>query len=180
MNEYNITPIDPRDIPIKTTYFTSMVGEFFVLAMLSLRGYIASLTYGNAKRVDILASSPSGKPFKIEVKTAGQDNPIGSERSQFGRNYEWHMSEKHENVNDPNLYYCFVILEGFKLPRFFIVKSEEVAKYVKWEYEYWTGLERKKPIKSVTKRIFRIGLDEKSKGLKPIGNYENNWNILPE
>lgn len=182
MEELKIKEIDKSEIPETSTYFTSMSGEFSVLTQLFLRGYLASLTYGNAKSVDILVSTKSGKMFKIEVKTASQEIIYGSDKSNFGRNLEWQMDKKHEDKIDPNLFYCFVILRGEnQLPRFFIVRSEEVAKYVKKDFEYWCSLKRKKEVDTKTsKRIFRIGLDEKSFGLKPITNYENRWDILPK
>lgn len=141
---------------------------------------MASLTYGNAKSVDILVSSKTGKMFKVEVKTAGKEQTSGSDRSQFGANHEWQMSRTHEEKIDENLYYCFVMLRGTQqIPRFFIVRSKEVADYVKREHTFWLKIPRKKKVKTVDKRIFRIGLTPKSHGLKPIEDYENAWHILP-
>jgi len=161
-------------------YYTSISGEFFVLAELSKRRYLASLTYGNAKSVDILVSTSDGNMFKIEVKTA-RYGKSGSDKSQFGENYNWQMSKKHESKIDPKLYYCFVLLQGEKeRPKFFIVPSEEVAKYVKWEYEYWSNIERKRGVKKTARRTFRIGTKLNSKGLKPIEKYEDAWHILPK
>ena len=54
-------------------YHLSMAGEFFVAAELQRRGFSAAVTYGNAKRADVVASSRSGdKALVIEVKTASQ------------------------------------------------------------------------------------------------------------
>ncbi len=178
MMQYKLIPVG--ELP-NFNYQTSMAGEFFVLAQLFLRDYTASLTYGHAKSVDILISVKSGKMFKIEVKTARHEVKYGSDKSNFGQNYIWQMNEKHENKKDPNLFYCFVILRGTtQIPRFFIVRSKEVAKYVKKEYKYWISLKRKKKVKNTVRRTFRIGLNEKSHGLKPMENYENKWDILPK
>ena len=139
-------------------YYVAMAGEFYVLAQLFARGFMASLTYGNAKSVDIMVSTKSGKMFKLEVKTAGTDKTYGSDRSQFGENYEWQMSKKHESKTDEDLYYCFVMLRGLKeLPRFFIVRSETVARYVRWEYKYWHSIERNWEVQETPRRTFRIG-----------------------
>jgi hypothetical protein len=160
-------------------YYTSMTGEFYVLAQLFQREYMASLTYGNAKSVDIFVSTKSGSMFKIEVKTTGKGYLVGSDKSQFGKNYEWQMSQGHEDKQHKDLYYCFVILTSEKeLPKFFIVRSAEVAEYVKREHLYWLGLKRKKTVQDNERRIFRIGLTPKSHGL-PIEKYENKWDILP-
>ena len=130
-------------------YYTAMAGEFYVLAQLFHRGYMCCLTYGNAKSVDILVSAKSAKMFKLEVKTAGSESASGSDKSQFDRNYEWTMSEKHEDKKDEDLYYCFVILRGNdKLPRFFIVSSQQVAQYLKNAYQHWLNVRKKE-----TKRL---------------------------
>jgi len=47
---------------------TGMAGEFCVMEKLFRLGYEASLTLGNAKSVDILAKSPSGRLYEISVK----------------------------------------------------------------------------------------------------------------
>ena len=162
------------------TYYTCMSGEFYVLAQLFSRGYMASLTYGNAKSVDILVSSEAGKMFKVEVKTARKEQIYGSDKSQFGANYEWQMWQTHEEKIDENLYYCFVMLRGTQqIPKFFIVRSKDVADYVKREHTFWLGIPRTGKVKNVDKRIFRIGLMPKSHGLKPIGDYEDAWHTLP-
>lgn len=54
-------------------YHLSMAGEFFVAAELQRRGFSAAVTYGNAKRADVVASSRSGdKALVIEVKATSQ------------------------------------------------------------------------------------------------------------
>ena len=49
------------------------------------------------------------------------------------------MSKKHEKIKDEKLIYCFVYIEEDKdiLPKFFIVPSKEVARYVKWQHNKW-------------------------------------------
>jgi hypothetical protein len=165
-------------------YFTAMAGEFYVLAQLFQKGYIGSLTYGNAKSVDILVSAKSGKMFKLEVKTTGSDCAVGSVKSQFDRNYEWTMSEGHEDIIDENLYYCFVILKGYdELPKFFFVSNQQVAQYMKDEYRHWLKI-RKKEFKSHN-RAFRLALNPESSKLRglpfiPAKDHEGRWDILPK
>jgi hypothetical protein len=98
----------------KHKYFTAMAGEFYVLAQLFQRKYMDCLTYGNAKSVDIFVSTESDKMFKLEVKTAGNEQVCirGNNNTQFGKNYEWTMSQEHEGIKDKDLYYCFVILRS--------------------------------------------------------------------
>jgi hypothetical protein len=57
-----------------------LAGEFFVAAELMRRGILASVTYGNAKRADVIALSASGtKAVVVEVKsTSSQKWVIGN------------------------------------------------------------------------------------------------------
>jgi hypothetical protein len=55
-------------------YHLSLAGEFYVAAELQRRGVSAAVTYGNAKRADVVAFSGSGdKVVKVEVKTTSED-----------------------------------------------------------------------------------------------------------
>lgn len=168
----------------RSNYDIAMTGEFYVLAQLFQRGYMAALTYGNAKSVDILVSAKSGKMFKLEVKTAGSKGARGSDKSQFDRNHEWTMSEGHKDIIDENLYYCFVILKGDdELPKFFIVSSQQVAQYLKDEYQYWLRI-REKEFGSHN-ISFRLALNpesSKSRGIPfiPAKDHESKWDILPK
>ncbi|MFH1047238.1 MAG: hypothetical protein V1738_02945 [Patescibacteria group bacterium] len=155
----------------------SLAGEFLVLSHLSLRGYIATLTLGHTKGVDILLSNPeTGKLFKLEVKTT-TGSPHKSKH--YGLNIGWHMSEKHESITDKNLFYCFVQLENAKPdnPRFFIVPSVTVAKKVKEDDDFYYALEHKNPVRHTEMRWFFIGLDDEARGL-PMAEYENNWSYF--
>lgn len=68
-------------------YNLSLAGEFFVAAELQRRGVIASVTYGNAKKAEVVAfSSNISNTLVIEVKSAaaekwvvGNKNPEPSE-----------------------------------------------------------------------------------------------------
>ncbi len=81
------------------------------------------------------------------------------------------MSEKHERMKDPRLFYCFVKLQGpDRIPRFFILPSARVARYVKWQHEKWLRT-RKHKVKSTPMRKFRIPVEDPS-------HYENNWVVL--
>ncbi len=54
-------------------YHLSMAGEFFVAAELQRQGFSAAVTYGNAKRADVVAFSMSGEhSVVIEVKTTSE------------------------------------------------------------------------------------------------------------
>lgn len=61
-------------------YSLAMAGEFFVAAQLQRLGAAASVTYGNAKRADVVAiGKVSGKAVTIEVKSSSAGRwPVGS------------------------------------------------------------------------------------------------------
>ena len=90
----------------------ALAGEFAALSQLALGGYDANLTLGNTKNVDILVSDPnSERMYRLEVKTTGYrraDGGAGKRSGLFGYNFEWLLSEKHEEIDDPSLFYCFV------------------------------------------------------------------------
>jgi len=94
-----------------------LAGEFLVAGELARRGFPVSLTFGNAKSVDIYADIPQKGTIKINAK-AGRSKgnwPITQK------------SVKHE------LYYVFVFLQtkaniDKKSPEYFIVKGEVIIK----------------------------------------------------
>ena len=49
-------------------YQTQWAGQFYVAAELTRRGYLVSLTLGNAPVVDLLVVSPDGEHFGVDVK----------------------------------------------------------------------------------------------------------------
>jgi hypothetical protein len=54
-------------------YSLGLAGEFFVAAELQRRGITASITYGNAKKADVVALSVSGSvAVVLEVKTTSE------------------------------------------------------------------------------------------------------------
>jgi hypothetical protein len=146
-----------------------IAGEFFVLSQLTLRGYVATLTFGNTKSVDILvANQDLNRMFKVEVKTTikkpGRDLLFSKDPV-----YKWAMSKKHEQIRDQNLVYCFVhVSDVDSLPQFFIVPSVDVADYVAWQHQHWL---QESGGKDSDMRVFRI--DEAD----PKG-YRNNWRIF--
>lgn len=159
----------------------SIAGEFAVLSQLSLRGFDANMTLGNTKSVDILVSNPkNGKMYRLEVKTSYNRKPAHA-KLFGGRTLDWVMGEKHETIDDPFLFYCFVNIEKDASSfRFFIVPSHEVATYVKNAHQYW--LDRNGGLHKgviTTMRSLRIGIDEKHNIPTPLAkDYENRWDFF--
>lgn len=156
----------------------SIAGEFAVLSQLALRGYDANMTLGHTKGVDILISNPqTSRMSRMEVKTHYRNTSTVSKL--FGHSFAWVMSEKHESLTDPDLYYCFVHISHYKHEfRFFIVPSEVVANYVRAQHQYW--LETQGTSSNIKIRQFRIGLDETGYKIEtPLAStYENNWELI--
>lgn len=148
-----------------------LAGEFYAMHRLFLEGYEATLTLGNTKGVDILVYNPeNNKQFKVEVKTTGAITNL----KLFGKNMDWWMSRKHEDLDDPSLIFCFVFLPKDKAqkPRTFFVPSKKVADYVKWQHQHWIDSDHKKPVKEdTTIRCFRISVDEESR-------YEDDFSLF--
>ena len=87
-------------------YSLAIAGEFFVAAQLQRMGARASVTYGNAKRADVVVvGQTSGKSVTIEVKSSGTGRwPIGN-RVPAPSNQLWvfvHVPKTH--VQPPQYY----------------------------------------------------------------------------
>ena len=148
-----------------------LAGEFYVLAQLSHRGLVGTLTLGNTKSVDILVTNLDlDTLFKLEVKTTDQ-HPRNDKLFGEGKFFGWTMSKKHEALVSSNLFYCFVALDTpSTMPRFFIVPSQDVAEYVRWQHIHWLST-RVNPVKETTMRRFRIPVSDPKA-------YENQWAVF--
>lgn len=156
----------------------SLAGEFAVLSQLALRGYDANMTLGHTKGVDILVSDQkTNKMYQLEVKTGIRNiNKKPIQTKLFGKIVaDWIMSAKHETIQHPTLFYCFVCIhEHTNAFRFFIVPSHVVAQYVRNTHSYW--LKNDPRHKDSDMRQLRIGLpDEKYIIPTPTTKYEDNW-----
>lgn len=141
-----------------------IAGEYFVVAELTRRGYVASLTSKNTKTVDILASDKNGAHLAaIQVKTC--DNP---------KQLKWKMSHSVEKTEAPNLYYVFVNMNGGLEPSYYVVPSKYVAYRVKEDYENWLNAPGKNGHirQETTMRTFEF-VDEDESCL-----YQNAWHLL--
>lgn len=58
----------------RTSHHTAWAGLLALAAELSRRGYDAAITLGNTPSLDLICSSPSGTPFKIQVKSLSATN----------------------------------------------------------------------------------------------------------
>jgi hypothetical protein len=60
----------------RSKHHTAWAEALAVAAELSRRGYDATLTLGNTPALDLLCASPSGKPFKMQVKSLTTGNAV--------------------------------------------------------------------------------------------------------
>jgi hypothetical protein len=112
-------------MPDKTT--TGAAGEHYVMYRLLRQGFIAALAPTGVPNADILVTDIIGdKVCAVQVKT----------RLDPGSDRGWHMGKKHEELQSPNIYYCFVGMESDP-PACWIVPSLTVANALKITHEKW-------------------------------------------
>jgi hypothetical protein len=135
-------------------YFSQWSSTFYAAAELTRRGYLVSITLGRAPKVDLLVESPSGKPFKVQVKSL-----------QY-RNY-WLIGEV---PLDEDLFYILVYVprDLSRPPEFCILTSKEMYEEVG---RYQEGLKEKG--KPITRLEYCIPFDVAFK-------YKNAWDKLPK
>lgn len=112
-----------------------VAGEYFVAAELSRRGYLASITLRNSRRVDILVTNRDAtKAVAIQVKT----NQRGVA--------EWILNEKVEAAPSgddlpENLFFVFVNLPpNGDPPRYHVISRREVARRAKEGHASWLAI----------------------------------------
>jgi len=74
---------------------------------------------------------------RLEVKTHSHNRSFQNKR--LGKIVgKWRMGDKHENLNDEDLFFCFVSIEDVTDRfEFYIVPSKVVSDYVKWSHKNW-------------------------------------------
>lgn len=97
-----------------------------MLSRLLQRGIVAAQAPEGVRQVDILVNPlDGGTPLFIQVKAR-----------QFGSDGGWHMRNKHEELTDPNLFYCFVDFQP-EHPTVHVVPAAVVADALKRDYQIW-------------------------------------------
>lgn len=96
-------------------YQTQWAAQFYAAAELTRRGYLVSLTLGNAPVADLLAISPKGAQFEIDVK------------GQATKNF-WLLQRR-----SPDRKLLFYVLVYFprnnQIPEFFVLTSSEAMRH---------------------------------------------------
>ena len=149
----------PKNQPKSDKNLVALAGEYHVLAELAERGIVGALTLGHTKGIDILAHNTRTDALKrVEVKTTGKA-PRKATLWHPGveKVHSWPMAEKHGNLTDPDLIFCFVHLEGPGCaPRIFVVPAIGVAAYIRKEHQMWKETRTKPPSTKNNMRTFRV------------------------
>jgi hypothetical protein len=93
-------------------YHLSLSGEYFVAAELQRRNVSAAVTYGNAKKADIVAFNDAGdKVTVIEVKTTGQSRWVVGSRTPEKSDKLWVFVRIPKEDKRPASYYVLTQTE---------------------------------------------------------------------
>jgi hypothetical protein len=96
-----------------TRYRTQWASQFYAAAELTRRGYLVSLTFGNAPVSDLLVQSPTGKHFTVDVK------------GQSTKNF-WLIQVRKPN---PDHYFILSFIPKQEAqPRYFVLSSDELMR----------------------------------------------------
>ena len=138
-------------------------GEFYVLAQLAQRGYIAGKTDDGTTLIDVIATDPETlNTVNIQVKT----------RTIDGKKSSWMMGLKNEQVFEKLWYVVVEIGDDDVLPNFYIFRSYEVSQIIKKTYAEYMA----KPKRDGTKRKEGPRHFEPDEKLKL--ERKDNWDLM--
>lgn len=137
----------------KDQQLTGMAGEFLTVGKLFKRGYQASVTFGNAKAIDVLAYNPTNdKSYNVQVKTLRHKNCF---------------LMKKENLN-PDHIYIFIFLHDFnQSEEYFILPGREILQ----DIDKFFGSSYKNPNKPSNMPAINYG---------PLSQYKDNWQVFDQ
>jgi len=116
---------------------TGLAGEFFVAGELLKRNLQTSVTFGNAKAIDIFAhNSDSGLTHTVQVKALHSKNDFPIKRSSVNKNHMYVFVI----LNQPGAEVDYFVVPGSDL----LSATDEIGKYLddpKFPGIYWKSLE---------------------------------------
>ena len=132
-------------------------GEFYVLAQLAQRGYVAGKTDDGQTLIDVIATDPETlSTVNIQVKATGTKGKVPS----------WIMSAKNELVFKSLWYVLVLIIELDQLPSFYVFHSSEIGEWLQNDHRTW--LAGNPDRKDSNMRLFRPTAQE-------LAERENAW-----
>lgn len=146
-------------------------GEHLVLSRLLQRGYLASPAPRGVRKVDILVNSINGKtPLLVQVKS-----------TFTGARNGWFLNQKHEDIRDRELFYCFVDFKP-EFPDVYVMPALLVAEHVKDAHAHWMATPRRDGGKhgdTSTRRIDnKAQFDGRPEGW--MSKYLEAWDLVQE
>ncbi len=145
-------------------YRTQWASTFFAAGELVRRGYLVTLTNGNAKFVDLLVQSTNESCFSIDVKGMSAHN--------------WIPVRKPHRENSDQYYILVYVpqqLNDSEIPRYFIMSSREMCQEIANAEE--KGMQANKERLANGLEVYK----EWASGIsfKQAELYENKWATLP-
>ncbi len=103
-------------------YQTQWSSQFLVAGELTRRGYLVSLTFGNANFTDLMVETPKNQHFSVDVK------------GQSTKNF-WIIKSPEGDRNDRFFILVYVPRDLTKSPQYFILSSTDMKEELKQNRE---------------------------------------------
>lgn len=141
-------------------HLIGLTGEYFVAGMMSLKGWVASLTLKNYPSVDIFGLNPeTGKTINIQVKTTKNIKSY-----QVGL-----MNSQRDCINDRiTCPFVFVYIDKNNNIDYYILTKEQLINLIIKTDDEYHDRKREKPLKDYPIAI----------SLKDIADFKDKWNNL--
>jgi len=138
---------------------TQWAAQFAVASELAKRGHEVAFTTGHHPMKDLLAVSPKGKPFAVDVK------------GQYAKNV-WPVKKRPPN---PYLYYIFAYVPHPGKNRFFILNQDEVNQRIDATFQSAAANKLKKKGEVLDANDYFHGVT-----WKQIEEFDTCWDRLPK
>jgi hypothetical protein len=99
-------------------YQTQWIAQFFAAAELTRRGYLVSITLGNAKFTDLMVETPGNQHFSIDVK------------GQSTKSY-WIIKPPENDRDDQYFILVYAPRDLTESPQYFILNSDDIIEELK-------------------------------------------------
>jgi hypothetical protein len=142
-------------------------GEHLVLSRLLSRGLLAAQAPRGTRKVDILVNFlDGGEPCLIQVKARSSGGSVG-----------WHMSEKHEVITDPDIFYTFVDFEPAE-PVVYVIPAAIVADVLRSSHQKWLETPGKDGQPHNDTKFRRLKADAEGQASGWLSQYFERWDLL--
>ncbi len=141
-------------------------GEHLVLSRLLSRGFLAAQAPRGVRKVDILVNFlDGGAPCLIQVKT--------TMRGSRG----WVMQARHEGIEDPDLFYCFVDFEP-EYSTVHVIPAAVVARTLARGHALWLATPGREGKPHIDNPIRSLSPTSVSNPSGWMDQYLENWVVL--